>query len=204
MSDGIPLGTIAGVPVRANWSVLVLLWLFAWSLATTLPQTVSGYHTRDYWVAGVIGAVVLLMSLLAHEATHALVARRAGMEVSSVTLWMFGGVTRVEGEAKTPRTQSWIAFSGPLTSLLLSAIFAGVAASLRGVAAAPLAVGWRGGCRGLICCWRCSICCRDRPWTAAGCCRRFCGVDTATRHAPPWAPPAPDGYSVPPGQAPNG
>jgi hypothetical protein len=51
MSDGIPLGTIAGLPVRANWSVLVLLWLFAWSLATTLPQTVPGYHTRDYWVA---------------------------------------------------------------------------------------------------------------------------------------------------------
>lgn len=121
MSDGIPLGTIAGLPVRANWSVLVLLWLFAWSLATTLPQTVPGYHTRDYWVAGVIGAVVLLMSLLAHEATHAVVARRAGMEVSSVTLWMFGGVTRLEGEAQTPRTQFWIAFSGPLTSLLLSA-----------------------------------------------------------------------------------
>ena len=77
MSDAIPLGTIAGLPVRANWSVLVLLWLFAWSLATTLPQTVPGYHTRDYWVAGVIGAVVLLMSLLAHEATHAVVARRA-------------------------------------------------------------------------------------------------------------------------------
>jgi Zn-dependent protease len=44
------------------------------------------------------------------------------MEVSSVTLWMFGGVTRIEGEAQTPRTQFWIAFSGPLTSLLLSAI----------------------------------------------------------------------------------
>ena len=141
MSDGIPLGTIAGLPVRANWSVLVLLWLFAWSLATTLPQTVPGYHTRDYWVAGVIGAVVLLMSLLAHELTHAMVARRAGMEVPSVTLWMFGGVTRIEGEPKTPRTQFWIAFSGPLTSLLLSAIFAGVAASLQAVAAAPLAVG---------------------------------------------------------------
>jgi Zn-dependent protease len=141
MSDGIPLGTIAGLPVRANWSVLVLLWLFAWSLATKLPQTVPGYHTSDYWVAGVIGAVVLLMSLLAHEATHALVARRAGMKVSSVTLWMFGGVTRIEGEAKTPRTEFWIAFSGPLTSFLLAAILAGVAASLRALGAAPLAVG---------------------------------------------------------------
>ena len=140
MSDGIPLGTIAGLPVRANWSVLVLLWLFAWSLATTLPQTVPGYHTSQYWIAGVIGAVVLLASLLAHELTHAVVARRAGMKVPSVTLWMFGGVTRLEGEPKTPRTQFWIAFSGPLTSLVLAAVFAGVAAGFR-AAHLPLAVG---------------------------------------------------------------
>jgi len=57
MSDGIPLGTIAGVPVRANWSVLVLLWLFAWSLATTLPQTVGLSHEgllggRSHWCCG--------------------------------------------------------------------------------------------------------------------------------------------------------
>ena len=140
MSDGIPLGTIAGLPVRANWSVLVLLWLFAWSLATTLPQTVPGYHTRDYWVAGVIGAVVLLMSVLAHEATHAVVARRAGMEVSSVTLWMFGGITRIQGEAQTSRTQFWIAFRSTHQPSAVSH-FCGVAASLRAVAAAPLAVG---------------------------------------------------------------
>jgi hypothetical protein len=61
----------------------------------------------------------------------------------------FGGVTRIEGEAQTPRTQFWSAFSGPLTSLLLSALFAGVAASLRAVAAAPLAVGVAGWLSGV-------------------------------------------------------
>jgi hypothetical protein len=47
MSDGIPLGTIAGLPVRANWSVLVLLWLFAWSLATTLPQRAPNLYRKN-------------------------------------------------------------------------------------------------------------------------------------------------------------
>ncbi|MBV8348618.1 MAG: site-2 protease family protein, partial [Mycolicibacterium sp.] len=93
---------------------------------------------------GVIGAVLLLASLLAHELTHAVVARRAGMKVSSVTLWMFGGVTRIEGDVKNPRTEFWIAFSGPLTSLLLAVLFAGVAEGLHAGAAAPLAaaVAW--------------------------------------------------------------
>jgi len=140
MSDGIPLGTVGGVQVRANWSVLVLLWLFAWSLAISLPSMVPGYSKSDYWIAGVIGAVVLLASLLAHELTHAVVSRRAGLKVSSITLWMFGGVTRIEGEPKNPKTQFWIAFSGPLMSLLLSALFAGLAAVLRAADVAPLAV----------------------------------------------------------------
>jgi Zn-dependent protease len=140
MSDGVSLGTIAGLQVRANWSVLVLLWLFAWSLASTLPGTVPGYHTGAYWVAGIVGAVVLLASLLAHELTHAVVARHAGMTVASVTLWMFGGVTRIEGDVKNPRTEFWIAFSGPLTSLLLSALFAGLAEGMHAAAVAPVAV----------------------------------------------------------------
>ena len=195
MSDGIPLGTIAGLPVRANWSVLVLLWLFAWSLATTLPQTVPGYHTRDYWVAGVIGAVVLLMSLLAHEATHAVVARRAGMEVSSVTLWI--SAVSLESRAKPRLREPSFGARSPVHSPAFCC-----QPFLRGwpqVCGRWLRLrsrsGWRGGCPGSTCCWRCSICCRARPWTAAGSSRRFCGVDTATRPAPPSAPPAPAGCS---------
>jgi nucleotide-binding universal stress UspA family protein len=72
-----PLGRIAGFPVQVNWSVLVVLWLFTWSLASTLPTTAGGYSAGAYWVAGACGATVLLASLLAHELAHAIVARRA-------------------------------------------------------------------------------------------------------------------------------
>ena len=65
---GIPLGRIAGFPVNVNWSVLVILWLFTWSLASTLPTTAAGYSTGAYWVAGACGATVLLAASAAMSA----------------------------------------------------------------------------------------------------------------------------------------
>ncbi len=144
MSEAIPLGRIAGFEVKIHWSVVVILWLFTWSLATALPHAVSGYSRPIYWLAGVCGALVLLTSLLAHELAHAVVARRVGVSVGSVTLWLFGGVTRLEGEAKTPKAAFRIAFAGPATSLALSAMFAGLAMMLAAARAAPIvvSVGW--------------------------------------------------------------
>ena len=81
MSERIRLAKVSGFPVSVHWSVLVILWLFTWSLASTLPHAAPGHSSGAYWLAGVIGAVVLLASLLAHELSHAVVARRAGMEV---------------------------------------------------------------------------------------------------------------------------
>jgi len=138
--DAIPLGRIAGFGVKVHWSVIVILWLFTWSLATTLPGAVKGYSHLTYWLAGTCGAVVLLASLLAHELAHAVVARRMGVSVGDVTLWLFGGVTTLQGEAKTPKAAFRIAFAGPATSLVLSAAFAGLAIALDAVHAAAIAV----------------------------------------------------------------
>ncbi len=141
MRDAIPLGRIAGFPVNVHWSVLVILWLFTWSLASTLPGAVKGYSHGAYWLAGACGALVLLASLLAHELAHAVVARRAGVAVGSVTLWLFGGVTTLGGEAKTPKAAFRIAIAGPATSLALAALFGGSVAALHTVRAAPIVVG---------------------------------------------------------------
>jgi Zn-dependent protease/CBS domain-containing protein len=140
MRDAIPLGRIAGFPVKVHWSVLVILWLFTWSLASTLPGVVKGYSPVIYWLAGTCGALVLLASLLAHELAHAVVARRMGVSVGSVTLWLFGGVTTLQGEAKTPKAAFRIAIAGPATSLALSAAFAGLAIALASVRAVAIAV----------------------------------------------------------------
>ncbi len=141
MRDAIPLGRVAGFPVSVHWSVLVILWLFTWSLASTLPGVVKGYAPGAYWLAGACGALVLLASLLAHELAHAVVARRSGVAVKDVTLWLFGGVTTLGGEAKTPKSAFRIAIAGPATSLVLAAAFAGLVAALHAVRAAPIVVG---------------------------------------------------------------
>ncbi|UQX10355.1 site-2 protease family protein [Candidatus Mycobacterium methanotrophicum] len=150
---GIPLGRIAGFPLHVNWSVLVILWLFTWSLASTLPTTAAGYSPTAYWVAGACGATVLLASLLAHELAHAIVARRAGVKVLGVTLWIFGGVTRLGGEAKTPQTAFRIAVAGPATSLLLAALFAGTGVGLRALGVGHMILGvawWLAGINALL------------------------------------------------------
>lgn len=140
MHDEIPLGRIAGFSVKVHWSVLVILWLFTWSLATTLPGTVKGYAPVAYWLAGAGGAAVLLASLLAHELAHAIVARRCGVPVENVTLWLFGGVTTLGGEAKTPRAAFRIAFAGPATSLALSATFGTLAVALTVIRTPSIAI----------------------------------------------------------------
>lgn len=144
MRDTIPLGRIAGLRVNAHWSVIVILWLFTWSLATTLPHDVAGYPRGVYWAAGACGALVLLSSLLAHELAHALVARRVGVTTDSVTLWLFGGVTTLQGEAPTPKAAFRIAVAGPATSLALSVAFAGLAITLESahIAVIVVSVAW--------------------------------------------------------------
>lgn len=141
MVDGVRLGRVAGFPVSVNPSVLVVLWLFMWSLAAyTVPAAAPGHGRPAYWLAGAVGAVLLLGSILAHELAHAVIARRAGVEVKGVTLWLFGGVTSFGNEPDTARADFRIAAAGPATSLIIAGAFAGVAAALRTLGVTPVAV----------------------------------------------------------------
>jgi Zn-dependent protease len=129
MQESVRLGRIAGIRVGVNWSVLVVFWLICWSLAAALlPQQVPRATTAAYWTAGVGTAVAFFASLLAHELGHAVVARRAGLRVEGITLWLLGGVAELDGEAADPRAELRIAAVGPLISLVLAAVAASVAA----------------------------------------------------------------------------
>jgi len=123
MRQTIRIGNFYGIAVGVNWSVAVILALFAWEVAVYVLPTHSGHANAADWIAGVIGAVVLLCSLLAHEVSHALVARHNGVRVRSITLFVFGGVAQLEGEAHTPGADFRIAAVGPGVSLLLAALF---------------------------------------------------------------------------------
>jgi len=124
MNENLSLGRIAGIHVGLNWSLLVVAALIAWSLATgILPSAAPGETSGAYWTAGVVSAFVFLASLLAHELAHSVVAMRRGVRVEGITLWLFGGVSRFSSDTSSPGTQALITFVGPLTSLVLGAVF---------------------------------------------------------------------------------
>lgn len=131
MKETFTLGRIAGVRVAVNWSVIVIFLLVALTLAQgRLPRVYPGHPAAVYWGLGLVAAVVFVASLLAHEVAHAVVARRHGVEVEDMTLWMLGGVARLKSEAPTPGAEVRIAGVGPLTSALLGILFGLLAAGL--------------------------------------------------------------------------
>ena len=124
MHESIRLGRILGIRVGMNWSLLVVFWLISWSLAgAQLPSEHPGYAVIEYWIAGVTTAFVFFVSLLAHEMAHALMARRDKVEVEGITLWLFGGVARIRGDAASSRSEMRITIVGPLTSLVIAGVF---------------------------------------------------------------------------------
>ncbi len=123
MTPTIRLGRLFGVEIGFNWSLIFIFVLIAWTLATSvLPQDVPGLGQAAYWVAGAAGAIVFYACLLTHELSHALVARRNGMQVAGITLWLFGGVSQLEGEPKSASAEALIAGVGPLTSFAVALI----------------------------------------------------------------------------------
>lgn len=110
------IGSIAGTEVLVSGSWFLVAALIAVLVAPRIDQVEPGLGAWKY-VAGFAFAVILYLSVLLHEASHAWVARRYGHRVSSITLHFLGGMTAVEGEARTARQEFWIAVVGPLTSL---------------------------------------------------------------------------------------
>lgn len=123
-TSSIRLGRIAGVPVGLSWSLLVVAGVFALGLAEgRYPASDPGHGPAAYWLAASVTVVLFFASVLAHELSHALVARRHGLPVEGITLWLLGGIARLGGEARTPSAELRIAAVGPLTSAALGAAF---------------------------------------------------------------------------------
>ena len=120
------IGTIAGSDVLVTSSWFVVAALIAVVVAPRAEAAHPGLGPWKY-VAGLAFAVLLYLSVLMHEASHALVAKHYGFPVSAITLHFLGGVTAIEAEARKPRQEFWIAVVGPLTSLAVGVASLGVA-----------------------------------------------------------------------------
>lgn len=128
MNPSFRFGRLFGIEVGVNWGLIFIFAFLTWSLATNiLPVDAPGYAPLVYWVVAAAGAVLFYVCLLAHEFSHALVARSHGVKVAGITLWLFGGVSQLEGEPTTAQSEALIAGVGPLTSLVVAAISFGLA-----------------------------------------------------------------------------
>jgi Zn-dependent protease/CBS domain-containing protein len=113
-----------GVDVRMDYSWLVLVVLVTWSLARGFfPFAVPGLSERDYGWMAIAGMLGLFFSIVFHELSHALVARRHGLPVGGVTLFIFGGVAEMTEEPRDPKIEFVMAIAGPIASLILALVF---------------------------------------------------------------------------------
>ena len=123
MRGNMRLGRIAGIAITINWSTLILGTLIFISLVATLPGGYPGLLAWVYWCLSAAAVTLFYISLLAHELSHAVVARRRGLVVEGVTLWLFGGVASINDDDQTAKTEWRMALTGPVTSLVLGSAF---------------------------------------------------------------------------------
>jgi Zn-dependent protease/CBS domain-containing protein len=123
-----------GIPLRINVSLLVFLPVLAWLIGSgtqieTYAAIVDGFSPRELdvdalragvtpWVIGVAAAVGLFVSVTLHELGHSYAARRYGIEIDSITLWIFGGVASLRAVPREWDREFWIAVAGPIVSVL--------------------------------------------------------------------------------------
>jgi Zn-dependent protease len=138
MKQTIRVGRLGGIPIGANWSVIVIVVLITWVLgAGVLPDLAPDQPWPAYALVAALAALAFFASLVAHELAHSLLAHRYGVGVRGITLWMFGGVSELEGEMHSPQQELRMAAAGPATSFGIGAAML-LAAALADALALPV------------------------------------------------------------------
>jgi Zn-dependent protease len=116
-----------GFSVYVDLSWIIIAVLITWSLAVGFfPFYYPGFTMTSYWIMGVLGALGLFLSIIFHEMSHSLVSREFGLEIRGITLFIFGGVSEMTEEPADSKTEFYMAVAGPLSSVVLGVVFAGI------------------------------------------------------------------------------
>lgn len=134
LSGNFKIGRILGIEVNLHWSWAFIFVLVTWTFAAGLLDDVYPEWTAaKRWLAGALVSLVFFSSILFHELSHSIVARRYGIPVSSITLFVFGGVSNLGKEPASARQEFWIAIVGPLASFAMAILFGLGYVALHGV-----------------------------------------------------------------------
>ncbi|RJQ63855.1 MAG: site-2 protease family protein [Desulfobacteraceae bacterium] len=126
----IRLFNLLGFEVKVDLSWIIIAILIAWSLSTGLfPFRYRDLSPQTYWIMGIVGALGLFLSIIVHEFSHSVVARRFGIPMRGITLFIFGGVAEMGEEPPSPRAEFFMAVAGPLSSIAIALIFYGISAA---------------------------------------------------------------------------
>jgi Zn-dependent protease/predicted transcriptional regulator len=119
----IDLFRVQGIAIGFDPSWVIIVLLVTWSLAMGFFPVAAPGHTRGtYWLMGAVGALGLFASIIVHELAHALVAKRIGINIRGITLFVFGGVAEMQGEPPSPRAEFLMAGAGPLTTMIIALV----------------------------------------------------------------------------------
>jgi Zn-dependent protease/CBS domain-containing protein len=120
----INLFKLLGFQVRIDMSWIVLALLIAWSLSSGLfPLYYKDLSTSTYWIMGIIGTVGLFLSIVFHEFCHSVVARKYGVPMKGITLFIFGGMAEMSEEPTSAKAEFMMAVAGPISSVLAGLAF---------------------------------------------------------------------------------
>jgi len=128
----IPLFKLFGFPIRLDPSWFIVAVLLIWSLSSFFfPQTYPDLSATAHWWMGITASIGLFASIVLHEVGHSVMARHYGIAIKGITLFIFGGVAELEDEPASAKAEFLVAIAGPLVSLLLVLLFAGLGALLQ-------------------------------------------------------------------------
>lgn len=129
---GIKLFTLFGFEVKIDASWLIIALLVTFTLAQgVFPSLYKGLSAAAYWWMGIAGALGLFASIIFHEFFHSIMARKYGLPIKGITLFVFGGIAEMEDQPRSPKIEFLMALAGPLSSILLGFIFYGIAAVIK-------------------------------------------------------------------------
>lgn len=129
------IARIAGIDIRLHYTWVIIAALITFSLGAHFQAINRGWSETTVWVSAVITGLLFFVGLVAHELSHAMVAKARGLGIHKITLFLLGGVAQIENEAATAGTEFWMAIAGPAMSVAFGAVCLGLA----------VAAGWQWG-----------------------------------------------------------
>jgi Zn-dependent protease/CBS domain-containing protein len=126
MNGNIRVGSLFGIPFYVNPSWFLILGLVTFDFGSSLAAIFPGLGSILPLILGFVAALLLFASVLAHELGHSFVAIKQGIEVKSITLFLFGGLASLEKESETPGQAFWVAIAGPAVSIFFFALLTAI------------------------------------------------------------------------------